>query len=438
MLPANGRTWNAIAGSGAMILARLVTSVASYLLVAILARYLSRSDFGLYAILTSYMTLTGGLDFGVGNGLRNKLAALGGWETEDTQARQYFLSALYVFSLLVGLIIVGLALFSPVLPWDSMLNISDSRLIAEGAWSLPVIISLVLVSVPLSLADGGFFAYQKSYWKAILDLLPNLLSLLFVIVATVFRLSLYPVMIAYFTGIVLAALLKMGAFLRLRQWLLTWISPAMLWSHVRELAGSSVWFWLLSMLAAVTVNTSTLAASQVLGLETAGDFNVVQRLFFFLLTFHIAAVTPFWSAFTHAQALGDWRWAKSALNRMVLVSVGSVAVASSLLLLLYQPLIFWWTGKQINDAGFVVMMAIWTVAYAWTSSYSICLSGFSLVRPQVILGFLSALLIFPLTFFFGHAWGAMGVMVAYVLVILPGAVANPVLCYIYIERKMQA
>src|SRR3990172_4377740 len=103
MLPADSRTKNAIAGSGAMMLARLVTMVASYLLVAILARYLSRSEFGLYAVLTSYMALTGGLDFGFGNGLRNKLVVLGCLENGgDTQARQYFLSALYALSLLVG------------------------------------------------------------------------------------------------------------------------------------------------------------------------------------------------------------------------------------------------------------------------------------------------------------------------------------------------
>lgn len=85
-----------------------------------------------------------------------------------------------------------------------------------------------------------------------------------------------------FLGFTLSALLSLVTFLHLRRWSLIWIEPKVLYTHLRDLASSSVQFWLMAVLSAVLVSTSTITAGSVLELEAAGEFNIVQRLFFFV------------------------------------------------------------------------------------------------------------------------------------------------------------
>lgn len=82
-------------------------------------------------------------------------------------------------------------------------------------------------------------------------------------------------------------------------------------------------------------------------------------------------------------------------------------------------------------------MAIWTIAYAWGSAYSMALNGFGLLRLQVLLGGTSVVMIFTLAGPVGYMWGQTGIIVAYVLASIPGVIGNPIVCYAPLYRSQK-
>ncbi|GEM_PF-2746000 len=435
-LSQNIRLRNAVAGSGAMVGGRILGMVANFLMLGMITRYFSREEFGLYAVLTSFMALSGSLDFGVSNGLRNKLAAWAGDASKDQTARQYFFSTLYTLLFLVVLVGILLTTLSPIIPWTSVFNIADLRLATQGVCWLAVIANLILLLIPLQLYSAGFFAYQSSFWNAPFDALPKLGALIFVSLAIALRAPFYVVTSVFFGSFTLSGLAGLIVFQRSRGWRLVQIGRNELVACIRDLAGLGLQFWLLSMLSAIGMYSNTYITSQVLGLDAAGDFNVVQRLFFLLIGFHLSIITPFWSAFTDAQAAGDWPWARSAMRRLAWASVALMTGGCLVMVAFYRPLLWIWTGKQIDNTGLVVMMAIWTIMYVWNSTYSIVLNGFGLLRGQLVLGVLTNILVVPISICLGRQMGVVGIMVAFVFLSVPATILYPLMCRAAIDQKL--
>ena len=434
---ANARSRLVIAGSGSLIVGRIISMGFSMLLVGMIARYFSRSEFGLFAVLTSIVTLTGGLDFGLGNGLRDKLAALHVTnKSDDKEDRQYFFSTVYSLSMLTLIIIIGLALFGMFIPWQKVFNINDYSIAQNSKLGLPIITIIIILNVPLLVSSAGFFAYQMVNWFGLLNLLPNLFALCLVLIAITLHLGFYICMIAYFLGYTLAALLMMLIFIRIRRWPPIWIRYYEIIRCIRSIAGISVKFWLQAIFAGVAFSLGTYIVSQVLGLEAAGDFSLIQRLFLVLISIHLAAITPMWSALTQAKANGDWRWAKSTVKRMVLFSVVGVGLASLLLVVLYRPLIFWWTGKYIDNLPLVLAMATLKVLYAYGSAYSMAFNGFGMLRFPLIAGALIAVATVPINVFLGHKMGSVGIMIGQSLLLIPGVIISPLLINSEINRNL--
>ena len=419
-----------------MLVGRVISMGFSFAIVGMLARYFSGVEFGLYAVLTSVMILQNNLDFGLGNGLRDKLATLAGNQSLDSTARHYFLTTLYVLSLLAFVLVGALGLSTLFLPWQQVFNLTDTSLATAGKWGLPLIASLIVMNVPLSLSTAGFLAYQLAYWKGSLDLLSPVCGLAFVAVAIFVRLPFYPVTAAYFLGFTVANLVSLIVFMQIRHWSLGWIDPRKILVSVQEMARISIIFWYQGILAAISVYLGTLITSQVQGLDAAGDFNVLQRLFFLIVSFHLATIIPFWSAFTQAQAVGDWTWAKVSLNRMVLFSVGGVGTASLLIVFLYRPLVFLWTGKTIDNLPLVLAMAAWTLLYAWTAAYSMALNGFRILKIPLVLGTLVAATTVPLNSYLGWQMGPVGIMLGQSLLLIPGVIIGPILSNYWINAHL--
>ncbi len=271
----SSRSRSAIAGSVAMLAARAISMVFSFMTIGIIARYFSGVEFGLFAVLSSVFVLQNNLDFGLGNGLRNKLTTLACNPSLDNMGWHHFVATLYVLSLLSVVLIIALALLNPFIPWHNAFNLTDTLLIAEGKWGLLIIMSLIFINIPLSISSAGFFAYQQAYWKSMFDLLSPICGFIFVIIATFCGMSFFTVVIAYFSGFTLINLAGLIAFMQFRHWPLGRINPKKIMITIKEMSSLSIQFWYQGILAVINIYLGTLIVSQVQGLSAAGDFNIL-------------------------------------------------------------------------------------------------------------------------------------------------------------------
>ncbi len=90
-------------------------------LVPITIKYLGENQYGIWLTLSSVFMWLGNLDFGIGNGLRNKLAE--SFAKEDFQSAKKYLSTAYaVFAIGIFSSLIIYLIVHPFLNWVFILN----------------------------------------------------------------------------------------------------------------------------------------------------------------------------------------------------------------------------------------------------------------------------------------------------------------------------
>jgi len=103
--------------SSFMAISQAISSISRFLLVTILARYLSPESYGIWVSITSVAAIMMFGDFGITNALRNKLSfLLASPENTDNIQREYFYTAFYFFFLLSIVLAISFYFISSYLP----------------------------------------------------------------------------------------------------------------------------------------------------------------------------------------------------------------------------------------------------------------------------------------------------------------------------------
>lgn len=423
--PLDDRTRFARWGSIATLSTRGVTVATSLVLLSVLARRLAPEEFGLFAVLTSIVMLSGSMDFGLANGLRNRLASLVADSSESDTARRYCYAAIYVLAALAVVVVAAIAASASVIPWAWLFNIESHEFAQAARWGLPVVFGLMSMNVPLLVGGAGLYAYQESHRKALYDGATAVAAALLAAGMALTGAGFNAICMIYFGAYTAGGLLGLIVFLVGRRWRPLVLSGSEIADCVRQLLASSVSFWLLSLSAAVLVAAGPFMAGRTIGLEAAGHFGLVQRLFMFLITVQQAILLPFWSAFTHAAASSDWQWVRNTLRWLVVKTVGGVAVAAVTLVMSAELILRIWAGRSLQVSTLAGLMAVWAIVYAWTSVYSVCLNGLGRLKGQVVCSCLGAVLVPVMCEYLGPRFGTTGIAIPLIVGLLPLAILAP-------------
>jgi len=418
------RTRNVLSGSAALFGARVFGIVASLVSVGILTRTLGREEFGLWSVIGAFVGFAGNFDFGLGQGLKNKLAALAAREKRDPalEGELFFsvLAFLVVIAIVSAVLIGGL---SVLVPWAQVLSVKNPALEGPAHAAVIAVVVLLLLNLPLNLNLAGFLAYQEAAKRSLFDVLQSALLLLGVVFLAPL-LSIQNFIAVYYVLFNLAALTALVVFIHQRGWSLPRLNLARIWSTVKDLAGSSVQFWLLGVAAIALFTTDPIIAARVTDLGTAGDFSILQKLVVLLIGIHFTVLTPLWSAYTHAAENRDWAWIERSLKRSITLTVLLFGIGGILAILLYSPILHLWTGRTINNTPLVIAFAFWAALYAWINCFSVLLNGLNTIRIQVVVITFGAIVHIPMSYFLGEAFGVKGVIWGSVFSILPIAISN--------------
>ena len=144
------------------MVSNLLNTLARVGIIALLARIYARDEFGIWVAITSATAILATSDFGMGNALRNKLAALAvRGKTGNDEAREYFLSVFYFFLIAALVLSAGLLIVSRFIPLQMLFKTSDVALQRAGADILIAVQVIFLIGIPLGIGPTMFFAYQE-------------------------------------------------------------------------------------------------------------------------------------------------------------------------------------------------------------------------------------------------------------------------------------
>src|SRR5690606_30100228 len=98
-----------------------------------------------------------------------------------------------------------------------------------------------------------------------------------------------------------------------------------------------------------------------------------------------------------------------------------------LLMIIFSKNIYYlWIGKEVDISySLSISVGFWVLINMWNSIFSQFLNGIGKLRIQLILGLLAAIINIPLSIVLGRSIGLIGVVIASIIVGLPGIIIYP-------------
>ena len=418
--------WRSLATASA----RIATVLMMLVIMALGTRRLTDEAFGFWVICFAVMNFGMALDLGLRYGVGNRIAALTAMPGSDHEQCDAFWAVFHAESV-IGLF--GFILCLGVLPWiewGGLFKIQSANLARQVQWLFPVVCGLVLLNQPLTVAGSVFFARQEIVFVSLLGVVQSgLLILMFWVALNVGD---FPFVVLSFFGVYCLCGLGMTLLLVSKYgWGWSWTPWRKQWGIVRSFVKPSLDFFVLGLASMTAGVISPVIAGAVGGLAIAGEFSLIQRLFTFLVTLHLALLAPLAPAYTYHARLGEWDWIRRKLGLCVLKIWPLLFVLGGLAIWAGHPLILrLWSGRWISDYVLAGLLLLGVVLSGWANTYSVLLNSLGIVRVQMVLSLAMLIPVVGLPVVLGKSMGVYGVALAGVICAFPGAV-----CLVFWVRR---
>lgn len=366
-------------------------------------------------------------DFGIGNGLRNKLAETIATNEETHSVNRLVTSAYACSGVLACLLIVVFITVGNSIEWNSLFNVSKEMLSAD-VLSRCMCLVLAAIAVQMFLKNGNsiYYAYQMSAIPGIVTLVTSLCLLVYTsfyqpvnsevgfvglsIAYCVF--SCLPLLVAN-----LFALVKVLPNYRIS------INDTS-WLYGKDIIKLGIQFLVLQILSMLVFNTREIVISHITGAENVVDYTVLNKIFSAISSFFVLALTPLWSAVTQAVAVGDYCWVRRIYRKGCVLLIGFTSV--SIVLAILSPWILKiWLGENGIEVSFSICLffLIYNFLYMWINLNANIENGFGKLRIQA-MGYIVASILYVIGCFscsiMGGQWEA--VLMVNAIALIPMAI----------------
>jgi len=357
---------------------------------------------GLWFTLLSVLSWLLTFDFGIGNGLRNKLVKA--ISNNDKDLVKKYISSSYAY---LGIIVLGfLVVITPFLfflDWGKILNVSTNVLDSK---TLLIVVAInyftIVFQFFLRLITFILYAIQKSAVNNFLVLITTLLQLLFILIyrgsSTVQNIVILSLvhMVCVLTPLLIATV-----------WVFTkslnYATPTIrsvdfkIGKEIISLGGK--FFWIQIMYLGLT-GTNAFFISNIIGPQEVVEYQIYYKIYTLVAVLVSLALTPFWSLITKAKFENDWIWIKKYFKYVPIIIL-LIFIAQIAAVLLNDWLFRVWLGDEYIDTvlNYTLILASFGLLYSLQAILSTFANGLNKINNQLIvftLGF-----IFKVAFLYG-------------------------------------
>ncbi len=406
------------------------------ILVRLTLDYLGQEGYGVWITLASVLTWFGYLDFGLGNGLRNKLA-------EAFAKGEYHLGKIYVsttyavFSIVLVILYVFFLLFYRSIAWASVFNTSltfqnELSPLAFYVFTFFIINFVSKLITYITTADqkpalNGFFSFTV-----------NLLTVVFVYVL----IRTLPQSILYLgagsTFIPVAVFLIASVFLFRGTY--KEIAPSFKsvnLKYSKDLISLGFQFFVIQAASLIIFATDNMIITQIYGPEDVTIYNVAYKYFNYIPIVFYTILNPFWSAYTDAYVKEDFVWIRNAIKKIFNVWILLSLVVLIMIAVADYVYDIWLASKITVPFVLTILMGIFAILSNWNNIFAYFLNGVGKIRLSLYVSVFIGILNIPLSIFLAKnlELGISGVITATLICLLFGSVYAPIQYYKIINKK---
>jgi O-antigen/teichoic acid export membrane protein len=393
--------------------ARLIGSLLALVTVPLVLGFLGKDRFGLWAIITTLMAWVSLFDLGLANGLVNMLSAAHG-RGEQEEAGTYLSTAFValVFMSLVLCLVMGICL--GVVPWGEALGAKGAVDEVTIRRSVAASLAVFVLSLPFSVTQQVYAAYQRTYvWNGFV-LAGSLLGFLGLLLAVRLRVTMPILILACSVG---GPLTTVAAYFYATGRAMPWLRPSLRRvsrKALRGLLSRSVPIFLFQVGALVVNETQSILLAHRCDLSTVASYSVGMRLYMLIIAVIQIGTNSFIPALREAFERGDHDWTTRAFARLLRVRIAIATAGGLFLILLGNTLLAFWLRRtdMAFGRGVWIAMAVLLIGAMWGTSYAELLSIMDRLWLNVVAVFLSGITAMLLTYYVSPRFQVMGAILA--------------------------
>jgi O-antigen/teichoic acid export membrane protein len=347
--------------------------------------YLNQEKYGIWITLTTVVNWIRLLDFGMGGGMRNKLA-------ESISLKQYEKGRMYIsttYGILGSMFLLALLVFfliNPRLNWQGILNttmFSPSELISLTN----IVVSFIILGFILQPITLVYAAHGNSAAGGFIQLVISFLSLILIWFASRYAEKGNVKLLAWIvTGLPVLIYFIVTTYTFLYKY--PYLKPSFILIRVSEsenLIKLSAQFFVVGLTSTIIYSSIPFVVAQLFSPNEVTVFNIANSIFNLPLMFIGLVTAPVLPLVTQAYARQDYAWIRSMLRKMNYFSW--LVVAGVVLMILISPFIYHiWIGDKVEIPFHLsVAIGIYTIINVINAPFSTFISGTGKVRILTIL-----------------------------------------------------
>ncbi|MBO4786337.1 MAG: MATE family efflux transporter [Prevotella sp.] len=380
---------------------------------------------GVWLTISSFLLYTDSLDIGLGNGLRNKLAAY--WAKGDMEkARQSVSSTFFTLILIMLPIAIILLVLINTIDLYALVNVKPQIIDnLREVYSISTI--LVCAHFVIKFIGNIYLGLQLPAVNNLLVVGGQTLAL-----AIIFVLSRQKGMDNMLLWVAIANTLA-PLVIYVIAYPITFykkfpeLRPSLKYfkkEMVGELLGLGFKFFILQIAGIIIFASSNFVISNVVSPAQVTPYQVAYRYFSLTMMIFTVIGVPFWSATTDAYERGDIDWIKKSMKRLHMILI-AIFLALVLMVVVANFVYRIWVGSDIIvPMSLTIGMALYLMIVITSLCYSYFLNGFGFLRLQLITTIISAIIYIPLAIALGHRFGTTGIVIALCIMNTPGVIVN--------------
>ena len=416
-----------VKSSAISFVAKGFTLMAGLVTMPIVYNSLDKYQFGVYATLTSIISWVDLFDFGITQGLRNRLTEA---RTDGNikEARKYISTSYVLMSLIAITLFITYALCSRFINWQVILNAKEldrGLLDSLAFW----VLGLFLLRFVASVINKIYYAFQKSYLVDVTQLIGKIVYLIALLaLSNSHRITLFNVALIQSSISAAVPLLAALYFFLISEYKYRPSIALVDFKVTGSIMGLGWQFFVISIALLIIHSGNNLLISQFVDPASVPAYSLSYQLFSYVLLVYTIIITPLWSAYTEAWRKGDKAWILKTTGRIR--KIFFLFVGCCALVVIFTPWIFkLWIGDKADvPIGMAAAVAIMILLDMWIRIYDFFINGVGRIRVQMIVNIIMACINIPLAYVFSVVcgFGAIGVVFASIISYGVSAIVSPV------------
>lgn len=301
-------------------MSQIVSFFSALAMIPLLSRYLTSELFGLWMLLTNFVSFLVFADLGVGVGLRNQLMRCFADDSRD-EPGTWVANALLLMLAMSAVLVITALIALPAVPLDRWLGVSSGE---TKRWLLPSVQSMMIafaIGLPAMLLEYIGNAYQRGYWVYGLIAIGRIAGLVGIL-GGIYADATFPILVVVYVAA--PHILCLLGLLTL--WLhVPWMRPnfkGLSYKRTGQLLNIGIGMLGVRVTHALAMQGPAYVTAFMQGLGAAGIVSVIQKVLVVPSMLSQSIQTGTQGAVGEAVYKGEWVWVKR--NLLTLTRVNSV------------------------------------------------------------------------------------------------------------------